>query len=566
MYELVLVLNIKAHSFLKSVFARKWQTFVKNISSLLIFGGFAVAVFFISRVTTQYLLLEAHIGMFLFHRFLSMLLYVFFVTINLGNMIVSYATLYRSQEVYFLMAHPIDHAKIFLIKFVDNFFYSSTTLSLIGFAVILGYGSVFTLPWYSYLFVMFLVFLPFMLIAGILAVVTLMMLMRLAARIGIRRLLAVIAVLYLSAIYLYFKIVNPVQMASEVMKHYPDVNEYFGYLDPPLVHYLPSHWVSEFLYWSTSGDIARAIPYFSLLLLTMLGLAIVAGFMARRYYYSSWVAATDALALGRPRRGRSWIRFLEFGRKSILGPQADVILKRDLWLFFREPSQWLHMVLMMVLILIFVISLSTLELRLTQPFLEAVTFLVVFLFNGFLIASMSLRFVFPSVSLESESFWCIRSSPLSPKKLYYLKLGVALIIIVSLAEALSIVSVVILQKDTQLVLFGAAYTFCIALSLTSLNLGAGTYFALFKEKNPIRVASSQGASLTFLIGMIYLTVVVGVVSGPLNRYFEAMLLLGSAPGDWLISPLSIIVPFSALISIASTSVGLRSLQGDFRNA
>jgi hypothetical protein len=49
------------------------------------------------------------------------------------------------------------------------------------------------------------------------------------------------------------------------MQHYPDVNEYFGYLDPPFVQYLPNHWVTEFLYWSVNGDMARAIPYFTLL-------------------------------------------------------------------------------------------------------------------------------------------------------------------------------------------------------------------------------------------------------------------------------------------------------------
>ena len=566
MHELVLLLNIKAQSFLKSVFAWKWTTLFKNLSSVLIFGGFAIGVFFIARMATQYLLFEAHIGMFLYHRFLSMLLYVFFVTINVGNMIVSYATLYRSREVDFLMAQPVAHAKIFLIKFVDNFFYSSTTLSLIGFSVMLGYGSVFTLPWYSYLFVMFFVFLPFMLIAGILAVVTLMMLMKLAARIGIRRLLAGLSVAYLSAIYIYFKVVNPVQMVSEVMKHYPDVNEYFGYLDPPLVHYLPSHWVSEFLYWSTSGDMTRAIPYFTLLFLTMIGLVIIAGFMARRYYYSSWVAASDALALKGGRNGSFRMRLLEFNEKSFLDPQTEVVLKRDLWLFFREPSQWLHMVLMLILILIFVISLSTLELRLSQPFLEAVTFLVVLLFNGFLVASLSLRFVFPSVSLESESFWCIRSSPLSLKKLYFLKLGVALAIVVFLAESLSIMSMILLQDHEQLVLFGALYTLFIALALTSLNLGAGTYFALYKEKNPIRVASSQGASLTFLLGMIYLTFAVALLVDPLTKYFESVVLLGVASGEWLNSPMLVVMVLSLLVFIASTAVGLKSLQGDFRNA
>ena len=103
-----------------------------------------------------------------------MILYVFFVTVNMGNIIVCYATLYRSDEVQFLMSVPISHAKIFLIRFVDNFFYSSSTLALIGISALLGYGSYFGVPWYFYLFVTLFVFLPFMVIAGVMAVITLM--------------------------------------------------------------------------------------------------------------------------------------------------------------------------------------------------------------------------------------------------------------------------------------------------------------------------------------------------------------------------------------------------------
>jgi ABC-2 type transport system permease protein len=565
MRELLLLLNIKAHSFLKNVFEWKWQTIVKNVSSLMIFGGFAVGVFFLARIATFYLLHEAHIGQFLFHRFLSMLLYVFFITINLGNMIVSYATLYRSQEVNFLMGLPIDHAKIFLLKFVDNFFYSSTTLSLIGFAVLLGYGSVYDLPWYHSLFVLFFILLPFMLIAGIIAVITLMLLMKAAFRIGVRRLLAIIGTLYVMAIYAYFKIVSPVELVSQVMKHYPDVNEYFGYLDPPLVRYLPSHWVSEYLYWSSNGEPSRAIPYFTLLFLTMLALIVAAGLMARRYYYTSWLAASDKQSTKGERRRRILFRSLEFGHRSFLSSQTEVVLKRDVWLFLREPSQWLHLLLMLLLLLIFLISMSTFELKLTQPFLQAVTFLVVFLFNGFLIASVSLRFVFPAVSLESESFWCVRSSPLSMKKLYWHKFLFALALVMVVAELLSVASLSMLVHDTSLVIFGALCTGLIALALTSLNLGAGTYFALFKEKNPIRVASSQGASLTFLASMIYLTVIVGAMVVPLNKYFESMILFRAPAQQWLYMPTNVVAVLSLVLFALSTNVGLRSIKGDVKN-
>jgi ABC-2 type transport system permease protein len=563
MRELLLVLNVKAASFLKQVFHWNWQTFFKNLSSLLIFGGFAVAMFFFSRSVTTYLLQQAHIGQFLFHRFLSMLLYVFFITVNLGNMIVCYATLYRSQEVSFLMSMPISHAKIFLIKFVDNFFYSSSTLALIGFSVLLGYGSYFDLPWYYYFFTVFFVFMPFMLIAGVIAVMVLMALIKIASRIGVRWLLAIITTAYLSAIYVYFRVTNPVQLVQEVMKLYPNVNEYFGYLDPPLVQYLPNHWVTEFLYWSVNGNYDRAIPYFSLLFLTMVALVVAAGLMARRFYYESWLAASDARAMSGPKKRRFRLRFMEFGTSGFFKPQTDALFKRDFWLFFREPSQWLHLMLLLLMLMIFLVSVGSLELALPQPSMQAVSFLVVFLFNGFLIASISLRFVFPAVSLESDCFWSVRVSPMSLKKLYWHKFVSYFAPILLVAQLLTVASISMMRDSWELVIGAAVCSAFIALTLTSLNLGAGTYFATFKEKNPIRVASSQGASLTFLVSMVYLGLVVTILIVPLSRYFESFILKGSSQSAWLFVPIAVIAMLSILVFSISTTIGLKVIKRDY---
>ncbi len=562
MRELLLVLNLKAHTFLKNTFTLKGEALSKNLASFLIFGGFAVGVFFLSRTVTAYLLQQYHIGQFLFHRFLSMVLYVFFITVNLGNMIVSFATLYKSQEVSFLMAMPISHAKIFLIKFIDNFFYSSSTLALVGLAVLLGYGSVFDLPWYFYFFTIFMVIIPFMLIAGILAVMVLMMLIKLAARIGVRWLLGIIITAYLSVVYAYFKITNPMQLAHEVMKHYPNVNEYFGYLDPPLVQYLPNHWVTEFLYWSVNDDYARAIPYFMLLFLTMVGLIILAGLMAHRYYYKSWLAASDAQAMQASKGRGLRLRFMEFGRQTWLKPQMGALFKRDFWLFLREPSQWLHLMLILLLMVIFLISVSTLELKLAQPFMQAVSFIVIFMFDGFLVASITLRFVFPAVSLESDCFWAVRSSPLSMKRLYWQKFLFAFTVVFASAEFLSVASIWIVRHDPLLIRLGAISTAFLVLALTGLNMGAGTYFATFKEKNPIRVASSQGASLTFLASMVFLAIVAGVLLIPLHSYFESVIRDGIVYESWTYMPIATIATLSTGIFLISSRVGLKSIRRD----
>ena len=563
MRELLLVFNVKAHSFLTSVFDFRFQSLVKSAASFIIFGGFALGIFILTRGATVYLLQHAHIGLFLFHQFLSMVLYVFFVTVNLGNMIVCYATLYKSEEVKFLMGLPISHEKIFLIKFIDNFFYSSSTLWLLGLAMLLGYGSFFNLPWHFYLLTMFAILLPFMLLAGITAVLVLMGLIKVASKIGIRWLLALMVAIYLGAIYAYFRMTNPVQLVDEVMKHYPNVNEYFGYLDPPLVRYLPNHWVSEFLYWTINNNPGRALPFYFILILSTIGMIILAWLLARKMYYASWLTANDARASQAPPPRFLRLRFMEFGFRSLFKGQTDVFVKREFWSFFREPSQWLHLLLMVILLVIFLISLSTLQLKMVQPLLQSVAYLVIFLFNGFLMASVCLRFVFPSMSLEGDAFWSVRSSPVSLTHLYWHKFVFAIVFILPVTELLAIFSNTLVRDNGTLVLLSVACSGFVALGLTSLNLGAGTLYANFREKNPIRVASSQGASLTFLGSMVYLAVVVSILVAPLSDYFEQVIVLGRNPTDWIYLPILLVGATTAALFAASTGIGLRAIRRDF---
>jgi len=563
MRDMALVLNVRAQSFLKSVFDFRLQSLLKNFSSFLIFGGVALGVFLLARVSTTYLIQEAHIGQFLYHRFLSMLFYVFFVTVNLGNMIVCYATLFKSEEVKFLMGLPIAHEKIFLIKFIDNFFYSSTTLTLLGLSWLLGYGSCYQMPWTFYFLAMFFVFLPFMLIAGILAVLFLMAMIKIATKIGVRVLLGAVIFIYLLAIYLYFHVTNPVLLVQEVMKYYPDVNQYFGYLDVPATRFLPNHWVSEFLYWSVTGEPSRALPWFFILVLVMFALIIVAAVFARRYYYTSWLAASSTQALRFIRSNRLRWRFLMLDRRGILEPQTDVFVRRDFWVFFREPSQWLHLLLIAVLLMVFLISVASLELRLSQPLLQTTSFLVVFLFNGFLVASVLLRFVFPAVSLEGEPFWSVRSAPVSLKKLYFYKLGGSLLLVFGIAELLAAASTALLRNDPLLIRFASICMGFLALGLTGLNMGAGAYFASFKEKNPIRIASSQGASLTFLASMSFLSFSAMLMIVPLKKYFDNLILRGLLTTHWMNLPILLVGMSSLLLFLVSTAMGLRSIRRDY---
>jgi hypothetical protein len=101
------------------------------------------------------------------------------------------------------------------------------------------------------------------------------------------------------------------------------------------------------------------------------------------------------------------------------------------------------------------------------------------------------------------------------------------------------------------------------MTLVSLNLTAGAYFSDFREKNPIKVASSQSATLTFLISILYMTVMVAIFFVPFNMYFFHALKGGEYNPQTLWFALGSFVFISAAISVLAVSLGLRTMKRDF---
>jgi hypothetical protein len=103
--------------------------------------------------------------------------------------------------------------------------------------------------------------------------------------------------------------------------------------------------------------------------------------------------------------------------------------------------------------------------------------------------------------------------------------------------------------------------FAAVLALVSLNLGAGAYFATLSEQNPVKVASSQGASVTFLGSLIVLILLAGLMAVPTIRIF------GASPETSLAGMLGLgggaTLCFGGGIALLSNGLGMRSLQRDF---
>lgn len=538
------------------------KSILTSTGAFVVYSLFAIGCFVFTYNTIGYLLVNVKIGSFLLHRFIMIILFLFFVTINIGNIVVSFSTLYRSQEVYFLFTKPVSFANIFAIKFLDNFFYSSATLLFIVFSVLAGYGYYFKLGFIFYPVALLLIILPFMFMAGSLGVIILLVILRLSLRWGLRRVILIIAALYSSSIFAFYFLSSPIVLVEKVFEYYPDINQYFGFLESGYLKLLPNYWIADSLYWLSSGKVAEAIPYIAINLIVTLLVFLFAIFLAKKWYYLTWVASLK-LNTDFKLKFRFKYSFFRFENASALNRMNEVLLKREALLFFRDPGQWLHFSVMIFLILVFLTSISSINLMIMKSFdtnLKALVYLIVFLFNVFLIASISLRFIFPLISLEGEALWKIKSSPINHRKYLLKRLGIYFVIILVVSEFIAFFSN--LQFPPMLSFIAQVNSFLITTTLVSLNFGMGGIFADFKEKNPIRIASSQGASLTFLITLFYLFFLIALLFFPVYHFFSLNSIKQPVPFWNMIYPSIILFVFCVVGGSLIIKLGLKAFNKD----
>jgi ABC-2 type transport system permease protein len=288
----------------------------------------------------------------------------------------------------------------------------------------------------------------------------------------------------------------------------------------------------------------------------------VALFIAKKWYYETWLTSLKVNAELK-NNGRKRKQILGFNKKSYLNVFDESIVKREFLLFFREPSQWLHLVVMLFLITIFISSISGIDiviLKAYNQYLKTLVYLIVSLFNVFLVASLALRFVFPLISLEGEALWKVRSAPINYSDLLIKRLLIYFVIIFFVGQLISFFSNY--QFPLMLSVIAQINAALTTITLISLNFGMGGIFANYKEKNAIRLASSQGASITFLFTLLYLVVIIIILFIPVSNYFYSVE-RGINFSIWnLLSTSMALLVIAMIISTFSIKFGLNAFKKD----
>jgi ABC-2 type transport system permease protein len=258
----------------------------------------------------------------------------------------------------------------------------------------------------------------------------------------------------------------------------------------PSLNHLPSSWAAHTIIYG-SFTTALWIGLFTI------GTLAVVAFVFSKFHEKAFLYSQETRTLHKRPKVR---HRAEAAKKH--GKIAGLILK-DLRLFVRDATQWSQLLLLGGLVVIYLLNIQNLAIQL--PMVRWVVSFINLGLAGFVLAALSVRFLFPSVSMEGRSFWIIRTLPISFRTLLWCKYVIYFPPFLIFTELLVYFSNQILDVPIFFIQLSMANIFAIAFALTGLAIGIGALMPNFKADHPSKIAVGPGGVLYMLLSFSYIS-------------------------------------------------------------
>jgi ABC-2 type transport system permease protein len=228
--------------------------------------------------------------------------------------------------------------------------------------------------------------------------------------------------------------------------------------------------------------------------------------------------------------------------------------------FLRDVSQWSQLLLLLALMLVYLYNFRVLDLD-RIPYMSGVLKNTYAFLNlamaGFVMATVAVRFVFPSVSAEGAAFWIIRTAPISMRDFLWSKFWTGLVPVLVLTECLIVAGNELLGVDPFLKRVSAVAIVFMAFALVGLAAGLGAKYPRFAADNPSQVAGSYGGVAFMIVAVLFILVMILLLGWPSSVYLFSQVRRRPLTD---VQSVMIWVCFAsaAVLSIATWLVGMRT--------
>jgi ABC-2 type transport system permease protein len=533
---------------------------LKTVVLLLLGAGFWAFLFALSYRVLSYFKTVEGLGDLLALRLLSMVLLTFFSVLLFSNIVASLSTYYLSGELALLLAAPVRNEHLFRAKYLETIVDSSWMTLIYGLPVFLAYGAVFRAgP--AYYTGLLLTVPPFLMVPASIGIMVTMLLVSAFPARRARDLVVLLGLLFFVALYIFFRVLRPERLVDP--DAFPTLVQYLTAMRSPVSPLVPSTWASDILVPLLRNVPGEAVFPFLMLWSTALAGVVIGEWVCGRIYAAGWTRSQEGK---KARLSRSAFAERLF-RAAVLpfrGPTRAIVLK-DAKTFFRDTSQWSQLFLLLALMVVYLYSFKLLPVE-RSPFPTFFIQNIISFLNlgmvGFVTSAVAVRFVFPAVSLEGESFWIIRSSPLELRDFLWAKFWSGMLPLLVLGEILIVLSNLLLRVSPFMMVLGAITVCLMTFGITALGVGIGAMFPRFRYENVAQIPTGFGGIVYMLVTMLFIGLVVLLEAWPVYRIFMAGN-FGSriSPGGWFWTALSflLVLLVNALAVVIPMKIGLKRL-------
>jgi ABC-2 type transport system permease protein len=533
---------------------------MKTAVLALLGAGFWAFLFLVSfRVLTYFRTVEG-LGDLLALRLLSMVLLTFFSILLFSNIVTSLSTFFLSGELNILHAAPLPVAGIYRAKFLETTVDSSWMTLIYGLPVFIAYGAVFKAG-AAYYAGLLLTIVPFLIIPAALGIIVTMLLVNAFPARRARDILVLLGLLFFVVLYILFRMLRPEKLVDP--DAFPTLVQYLTAMRSPVTPLFPSSWASDALSPLLKGSPGEAVFFLLMLWSTALAGIVVGEWACGRIYYTGWSRSQEGRKAKLSRSRAAELAFRLAGLPFRGGMRA--IVQKDIRLFFRDTSQWSQLFLLLALTVVYLYSFKLLPLERSPLPTVFIQNLISFLnlgMVGFVTSAVAVRFVFPAVSLEGESFWIIRSSPLPLSDFLWAKFWSSVLPLLVLAEVLIVLSNVLLKVPAFMMAIGIVTVALMTFGIAALGIGMGALFPRFRYENVAQIPTGFGGIAYMIVTLLFIGTVVTLEAWPVYRVFLSQSVgagMGPARGAGVALAFLAVILVSVLAVILPIKTGLKRL-------
>ncbi|MBL7663251.1 hypothetical protein JNK13_10930 [bacterium] len=430
-----------------------------------------------------------------------------FVFLVIANLIEALGSLFLSRSLETIIKSPLPPFSLFIAKTVEIGVSSSWMVVLFVSPIIFGFWVFHHGDFWFFLHAL-LVFLPFLALAVWTAMLIAILFASFFPANRTREVFIILGIGLVFGFLLFLRVLAP-EKAGGLFS----VENIFLVLDQlarPDLLISPPYWAGVALGERLQSSGQEVNQFFAILYIAAICLGALTFLLFRTLHFAAFSKAQSlkqGVSINSRASQRRWAALIGDRYSAARG-----VIVKDYKVFFRDLAQASQSLMLLGIAAFYVAGIQLIyRFNVMLPGWEAKSWgqflmLISAMTEAFIITAVCSRFVFPSVSLEGESFWVLQTSPQSIKSIMRYKFWGWFIPVATTCSLVFCVGTRSIGAPWAIVILKALATVVVCFGMVGLAIGFGSRFANFKWEHSAQLSAGFGNMVFMLTGVLFISV------------------------------------------------------------